>query len=114
MQITNTPLEAEIERMYWDGATDCKIAKSIGCATSTICAWRGRKDYMANDIQGRKPWKRYRIKSRKTGDILADGSVAECAEQMGKSVSAIRDIVTKTKRGLLGKYIVEVYEVYGQ
>lgn len=114
MQITNTPLEAEIERMYWEGITDVAIAKSIGCATSTICAWRGRKDYLANDIQGRKPWKRYRIKSRKTGNVLADGSASECAEQLGKSVSAIRDIVTKTKRGLLGKYVVEVYQVYGQ
>ncbi|SBW02524.1 hypothetical protein KL86CLO1_11660 [uncultured Eubacteriales bacterium] len=99
--------------MYWDGATDTEMAQAVNCRKPVICIWRKQHGYEPNDIQGRKPYKRYKITLRKTGEVLADGLIVDAAKQMQTTVVAIRSIVQKTKAGSLKRYTVEVSEVYG-
>lgn len=49
----------------------------------------------------------YEVYERETGALIASGSGAECAEQMGRKLSGFYALACNTERRQSGKYIIE-------
>ena len=97
-----------LRMMWWQGHDDKSMAERLGLSKSYVCATRRRLGLDTNGVQGRKPWKRYKITLAETGKVMADGTLRECMEQLGKSAVAVRSMVQDSRRGKCKKWAVEV------
>jgi len=50
----------------------------------------------------------YTVYLAETDEIVAFGSVAECAKQMGKSILGFQSLVSKNKLGKNHKYVIVI------
>lgn len=48
-----------------------------------------------------------KITDRSTGEVVAIGTVAECAEQMGRSLHSLRSTISSVNRGINSKWQIE-------
>lgn len=97
-----------LRMMWWQGHDDKAMAERLGLSKPYVCATRLRLGLNTNGVQGRKPWKRYKITLAETGEVKADGTLRECMEQLGKSEVAVRSIIHDVRYGKCKKWAVEV------
>ena len=95
----------EIECRFVEGENDAQIARAVGTTIYKVRCLREQMDY--EPIGCGRPKVNLRIKSARNGRIMAQGTVEECAEKMGKSVKYVRQLERKVKIGALKKYVIE-------